>query len=429
MRTAKLPRWLSSARSSAPWIWAALPAALCASSLGACKWSEFDDLEHETWVGSTEKPDVASSDYGVAIQRGARSGDGGTLVVIGAGQPTYSRLVYSAQGDSSLASGSLELNAQYGIGTLEPQPILLADPTGDDVSLVINSGANSIAVLTGGAQVNLHQVFVTPSTVSAATYMQPPPRTDAAHLGEAQPVQPLVGSGDLVLGTFYANVPTPQPTCKLTEAAAGIDIRALGTVRDGAVDDVLAWGAGGKLYKYPGSVFNGCDTIQPLAPPIDTGFSPGPGSQILALFGSLVVLQGHHDSDDDSFLQVYDVATMTAVGGPVSLPKLRTAAIFTSGATTYVIAGYPTAAVDGKTSAGQVLLFKTAETTGLAAQPAVTLNDAQPESSESFGRAVVAMPFNGAEVVAVAADNEIFVYFQLELADGTMLYEETREGR
>jgi len=400
--------------------------ALCASSVGGCKWSEFDDLQDETWVGATEKPGVSSSDYGVAIQRGARGGEGGTLVVLGAGQPTYSRLVYNAQGDSSLASGSLELNSQYGIGTLDAQPIMIADPTSDAVAVAINAGGSSIAVLTGTGQVDLHQVFVTPSTVEAATYMQPPPRADAEHLGEAQPVQPLIGSGDFVLGTFYANVPRTQPKCKLTQAMAVIGIRALGAVASGAVDDVLAWGTTGKLYRYPSSVFNGCDTVEPVVW-VDTGFSPGHGSQILALGGGLVVLQGHHDSDDTSFLQVYDGAALTPVGGPVSLPKLRAAAILTRGATSYVIAGYPTAVVDGK-PAGQVMLFKTSAS-GLAAQPAMTLNDAQPDSNQSFGRAVTAMPFNGADVLAVAADNEIFVYFQLKLADGTMLYDETRQGR
>jgi len=45
---------------------------------------------------------VKSSDYGVAIQRG---GDG-RLVVIGAGQATYSELIYDAKGASSLAAAT-----------------------------------------------------------------------------------------------------------------------------------------------------------------------------------------------------------------------------------------------------------------------------------------------------------------------------------
>ena len=32
-------------------------AAIAAATLGACKWTEFDDLENETWVSSTQKPE------------------------------------------------------------------------------------------------------------------------------------------------------------------------------------------------------------------------------------------------------------------------------------------------------------------------------------------------------------------------------------
>ena len=83
--------------------------ALAASLAAGCKWTDFDDLADETWVHSTEKPDVRSSDYGVAIQRGARSGNGGRLVVIGAGAPTFSELTYSPEGESSLPPTALEL--------------------------------------------------------------------------------------------------------------------------------------------------------------------------------------------------------------------------------------------------------------------------------------------------------------------------------
>ena len=44
---------------------------LAAGSLGACKWTEFDDLRDEAWVHATEKPDGSkSSNWGVAIVRG-----------------------------------------------------------------------------------------------------------------------------------------------------------------------------------------------------------------------------------------------------------------------------------------------------------------------------------------------------------------------
>jgi hypothetical protein len=392
--------------------------ALALASLAGCKWTEFDDLSNETWVSSTEKPNVKSTNYGVAIQRGNKSGTEGRLVVIGAGQATYSELVFDANGDSSLPATALELNSQFGVGNLDAQPILLADPAGDAVALVINAGGNSILVLEGtNGQLNMHQVFVSPSTVDAATYMLAPGATAN---------QTLIASGEVVAGTFFGTVPNPQPKCKLTDGGAAILPKALGVIRSGAADDVIAWGANGKLYRYDGSVFNNCLLPEPKAPaPFDTGFMPSSGSQILALGGGKILLQGRRDTA--GFLQVFDAATLSPVGGSVSLGGLATAAILDAGTTQYVIAGYPTNIAGGKT-AGQVLLFKVGAS-GLDTAPALTLADAQPEDNESFGRAVAAMPYHGTNLIAVAADNEIFVYFRADLTDGGPLYGETRQGR
>jgi hypothetical protein len=115
--------------------------------------------------------------------------------------------------------------------------------------------------------------------------------------------------------------------------------------------------------------------------------------------------------------------------GSVSLAKLRTAAILDTGSQKYVIAGYPGESVGGAT-AGAVRLFKVSAA-GIDPNPAAVLNDAQPENNESFGRAVAAVPYSGKNIVAVAANNEIFMYFRLDTTDGsaTPIYGETRQGR
>src|SRR5262249_28655144 len=154
-------------------------------------------------------------------------------------------LVYDTKGDSSLANTVLELNSQFGIGNLDPQPILLADPTSDKVALVVNAGGSALLVLEGAqGNLNMHQVNVSPSTADAATYMVapvPPANT------QPQPIQVLIGSGEFVLGTFFTSPPNPQPKCKLTDGGTSIQPRALGAFRNGMVDDVVAWGANGKL--------------------------------------------------------------------------------------------------------------------------------------------------------------------------------------
>jgi hypothetical protein len=397
-------------------------ALLACAALGACNWTEFDDLSDQTWVGST-KPDVKSSDVGVAIQRGVRSGNGSTLVVIGAADATYSELVYDATGGAKLAATTLDLNAQFGIGNLDAQPILLADPTSDDTALAINAGGTQILVLTGAGQLNMHNLFVSPSTVDAATYMLPPSRTDAGHVGEAHPEAPLIASGDAVVGTFYSNVPNPQPTCKLLDGATAIAPRALGTVKNGAFDDVLAWGSAGKLYRYPGSVFHGCSPGQaPVGAGHDTGFLPGHGSQILSIGTGHVLLSGRHDTDDASLLQVFDTTTLSPVGGSVSLGGLRTAVVLDAGTQTYVVAGYPAEIVNG-TRTGVVKVFPVSGTGGIDTAPVATLYDAQPDDNESFGRALAVVPFNGMPIIAVAANNRIFMYYR------SSVYDETRQGR
>lgn len=386
---------------------------------GACNWTEFDNLADETWVSSTEKPDIKSSDYGIAIQRGARAGDGGRLVVLGAGTASYSELVYTSQGESSFPPTAVGLQELYGIPNIGQQPILIADPTNDNTSLIVTSD-NGIAILTGAqGMLKVYQVF-NQSAPDSGTYMLAP--------GQAAP-QPLVAVGDVVFGAVLPTLPTgtPQPSCKLVDSTAPttkLHIRALGVFRNGATDDVLAWDESGKLYKYPASVFNGCTPSANQIAAVDAMFSPDQGSQILAVDANTVLLQGHRG--EMGSLRLINAMTMTAIGPASALPSLRTAAILDVSGTRYVIAGAPAAIVDGKTAAGQVTVLRIGAT-GL--EVVATLNDAQPDANQSFGRGVAAMPFNGKQVIAVAADNEIFVYFRANLASGAALYDETRQGR
>ncbi len=421
--------------------------ALVLSTGVGCKWTEFDDLKDETWVSSTDKPNSDSTDYGVAIQRGQKSSNGGKLVVIGAGQAQYTELVYSANGSSDLAPTALKLNTQFGIGNLDLQPILLADPTSDEVSLVVNSGGQSIAVLTGTGGLIAHQVFG-PMQPDAATYMVPPPRSDQPTL--PTPPQVLVGAVDALYGAFVANTPNPQPKCQLVdEAAAPVSIRGLGAARISATtyDDIVVWGttggATGKLLLYPGSVFNGAPPVgscaggvqAPLAASssLATTFVPGKGSQIVMVDPTHFIVVGHKDlGSTESFLGYYSInptaKTFTAIGASITIAELRTAAILDNGAKKYVIAGYPTTITED-VNAGVVKLFPLDITAGINENAAATIYDSQPNTDQQFGRAVAALPFNGTNVVAVAADNEIFVYYKLVTADGAVIYEDARSGR
>jgi len=407
------------------------------ASTGACKWSEFDDLEEEAWVEATEKPENDSASWGVAIQRSSRSTTGGRLAVFGTSEAVYTELVYTSSGDVSVAGNALELNSQFGIGNLDAQPIVLADPASDDVALVTTSGSASIAILRGtNGQLVAHQVFG-PTRPDAATYMVPPPTA-----GFPAPTlsQTLVAQDDRVFGTFFNNPPNPQPSCKLVDGGTQpVLVRALGAMRlaDGT-DDVVVWSSTGKLLVYPGNVFNGtlglagCDTgVAPTATAaMDTGIVPGAGSQILtfetrdganAITGNYAVLQGHDDTGK-GLLALYDLGALTMIGTARTDNGVKIATLFETGGKRYVLAGYPTAIVDS-TPSGQALVFEVSTTTGIASSPALTLHDAQPEDNQLFGRGVAVMPFDGKPVIVVAADNEVFAYYR------TNLYPDVRAGR
>ena len=425
-------------------------AATAAASLAACKWTEFDDLEGDTWVDSTEKPDVKSSDYGVAIQPGAHAGDsatGGTLAVIGAGPGTYSELAYSAAGSSSLKTSGVVLGA-LGINTLDSPPIFLASPTSSEVALVTTGDTGSIVVATGTHTLEVHQLFVgnttlgagvaIPTTPDAAAYMHAPV---VPPLTTAPDREPIVGAGDVLMGTVY-NLPsnTAQPACKITDGTATpVAIRALGTVSNGTTDDILVWsGSDGKLLRYSANLFKGCTTATPQpALAATTGadtpmFVPARGSQIVAIDATRVLLQGHQDptKGNASFLQVYSATTLKPLGKSVAKDGMRSAAFLKTDTGEYAVVGLPNATVDG-TAAGQVEIYRITPGGGLAdpAVPVAILHDAQPEANELFGRSVAVVTFNDKPVIAVAADNEVFMYFRANLTDGTALYAETRQAK
>lgn len=396
-------------------------------ALGACSWTAFDDLEGDTWVTSTEKPDNDASNWGVAIQRGQASGTGGRLVVMGANQSLYSELKVESNGEIGVPTGPLALNSQFGIGNLDAQPILLADPASNDTALVTSSGSASIAVLKGSnGMLVVHQVFG-PANADAATYMVPPSPAPTMS-------QTLVAEGDKVYGTFFTSPPNPQPSCTLRdEVNAPVLVRALGaTPSTGATMNVLAWSSGGKLVRYPPSVFSGvagnatCATGLAVLPGevANTAFMPSKGSQILTFEADasrFALLQGHTDTGS-GFLALYDVNSMMPIGTPQAASGIKTAALIELAGKRYVVAGFPEAIVEGSAGAGDVKVFELSTTTGVGSL-VMTLHDAQPESKQAFGRSVTVMPFDGKPVIVVAADNEVFTYFR------TKLYDETRLGR
>lgn len=408
-----------------------------ASTATGCKWSTFDELESETWVVSVERPENDSANWAVAIQEMQGSGTGGRLAVIGASEALYNELAVSSTGDPTIADEFVNLNDEYGLVTLEPEPVLLGDPTSDAIALVTRSGSAIVVVHREGTMIDAYQIFGK-DRPDGATYMVPPLRSDDTM---AQPAQVVVAQDDVLIGAHYKDPEQPAnavlPRCSLVDdTAQPVLVRSLGAFRAAgkAYDDVIVWGSTGRLFLYDGKIFNGeaqvptCATGEaPTGGVLDTGFAPSSGSQVLtfetkdsggAVTGRFAVLQGH-DGSMRGYLALIDLDTFVLVGSPRSDQNLRTAALFADGDQHYVVAGYPATVLDGVTS-GQVQVFELDATTGVSGASVMTLQDAQPEDDQSFGRALATFSFNNKPVIAVAADNEIFLYFR------TALYAETR---
>ncbi len=401
----------------------------CVLAAGGCKWTDFDDLKEETWVTATGRPESAAMSWGVAITRLGRSGNGGTLAVLGANDAVYNDIVAGPSGDVLVTNGR-ELVTDFGLGTLELEPLFLSRPDADEVALATRLEVNRILVIRAAGGM-LTPVSVTGlAQPSGATYMVPPPR-----MGDPGPTtQILVAQNDDVFGAFFERAPNPQTKCELRdEAGAAIDIRALGAYRPAGAnyDDVLALTITGKLLVYDGTVFNGCATTQAPRPGLvrDLMFADALiGSQILTFVdaGTSYALVQLHTDGGKGRLGLYRIgaASIDEVGPPRDVDRLKTAALFQPAgqARRFVLAGQPTALVEGVT-AGQVQVRELDLAAGIAEAPTMTLFDARPEDGQAFGRGVAELPYNGQKIIAVAADNDVFLYFR------TSLYGETREGR
>jgi hypothetical protein len=415
---------------------ASLSLALPLLAAGGCKWTDFDDLKEDTWVTATGKPDNDAANWAVAITRLVRTGSGGTLAVLGASEAIYNDVVIGPNGDTKTQSES-ELNTQFAVGNLAVEPLFLSNPEEDEATLITGLEANRIAVVRafGGQTIAFGVTGL--AQPSGATYMTSPPRT----IDDDPATQVLVAGNDTVFGAFFdqTKAPNPQTKCSLVdEAMAPASVRALGAYRLNEADpsdDVLALTDSGKLIAYPGTVFNGCGTggmggTQVPTPGVvrDLMFAGvQTGSQILTFRdgGAVYALVQAHNDSGKGRLGLYRI-TATAieeVGAPRETDRLKTASLFQPGdGKRYVLAGMPGALVDG-VEAGQVQVIEISTATGIASTPAMTLNDAQPEDGQAFGRGVAELPFNNRKIIAVAADNDVYLYFR------TSLYEETREGR
>ncbi len=404
-------------------------------SLGACKWSEFDDISDDAYVAATGRPDDGATIWPIALvpAQSTASDVAGTLGVFGASEPTYNEIVLGAAGTAAVGSSSFEFES-IGWGSFQTDPLVLRNPdtTGEGVGeLTLITEPASASVLFFGKGAGFDYVDLNGATkIEAATYIRPSTGAPSVAVG---------GESDKL---FARLPPKVVKRCDLVENAMPIALKAIGSVvPSGATDDhLLVWLADGRLVLYPAGVVNGDDPAitgepcdggvsgEPLLASTATPFQPAGRSHILdfrddAAFGAdLRLLVGRNGPN--TFVQVVQVSTtgITFVGTPLVTEASASHATMRFEDASYVALGFPTATVEN-TVAGQVKLYDVDPATGITSQAVLVLNDSQPEDNQGFGRAVSPVTFNGTQILAVGATNEIFTYFSTEL------YEDTRTAQ
>jgi hypothetical protein len=380
---------------------------VAALSLAACKWTEFDDLANTTWAHSDQKPDVGSSDYAIAIAGASTGTTGGRLAVVSNDAPTYSTLAYDEHGGTSVGPGPLRLGDHF-IASLGEQPLLVSDGAGHVALVAAAKDAGNIAVVRGDGDTTTDMPFAAPQEPDAAAF--------------AGGTLVIAAGSDLYLldGT------NPAVTCTPTDpAGAPLSVAAL------AADDanLYVWAKDGAFFGYDlAALAGGCTGTITVQGFTSTGFLPGLGAQVHVVGTSsssaeYAILAAHADKSTMGQVFVVDLRTGAAVGTPLPADGIRSSTVGAYGAgaaSTFVALGFPDRTVDGVV-AGEVELHAFDPATGaLTSDPAEVLSDAKPEGNQVFGRALATMSFDGAQILVVAASNEVFAYYR------TALYPDTR---
>lgn len=415
--------------------------------IAACKWTEFDDLADQTWVHSTTKPDVKSSDWATAMTTAQHSGEGGTVLVIGQDSPTFATIKHDKGGGTSLGQGGIDLNEQFAINAIPDQPLLISDSS-DAVALVIPTGDGRTILEGGGDPTKPHQLDV--------IERDPLPQGAAfAGVGSALSVvvagEGVVQSGSNATNNFHI-VPVVNgatTSCAAVESDNATSLNAVAIAVDPNINggQVFAWTAEGTLVAYDLATALGCGAGSSMAQiaaeapvpgwgsndTIDVGFQAVTASIFEVPSGSgdqLAILAGHTDptKDDKGEAIVVDLTTGTVVGQPLQLTdSLRGVAVGSlADGKEYLALGFPNRTVNGTASAGQVEVYEVdvdqaAAGAVIAGTPTMLLFDDQPDSNELFGRSITMTNFNDQQILVVGAENEMFSYYE------TQVYGDTRK--
>jgi hypothetical protein len=383
----------------APWL--LLPLSLGLGLVG-CKWTTFDDLEDDTWVRSTDDPDLGATEYALAIAGVSTSTSGGVLAVISDDTPNYSTITYNSAGAADIGGNPIKLGTQN-IGALGETPVFATDATGR-IGLAEKS-------ITGG---NFAVLFGSPTAPAALEFMAAAIPTPTPDAGIFAGTDFVFAAGDAIYTVPSAGMPK---TCKIVDDAA-MPVQTAGMGADAT--DLWVWSKDGVLLRYTLTELAACSgNLAPAAGSIaftSPSFMPAANARVHIL-GTHAVLAGHATTSRTGQVLVVDLTTMTQVGTTLTVEGLKSTVLADLGSGTYLAIGVPDRSVGGVVT-GEVELHELDTASGaLDATPVALLHDADPESGQLFGRSLTTMQFNGSPILVVGANAEVFAYYRTALYD------------
>jgi hypothetical protein len=380
-----------------------LASALAASLATGCKWTDFDDLEDQTWVRSTQDPELGANDYAVAIAGVAPDGAGGTLVVISDDTANYSTLEYAVDGNSAVGTNPapIKLGTQN-IGAVADSPVFTVDDAGTRLALVERSiNGSNFALLLGSP--------TAPAGVEVATADMPAPAPDAAAFAGTTL---LFAAGSRIYRVPMSGMAS---SCAIIDHGS-MPVQVAGMGVHGT--NLVVWTKTGKVLQYSTVAFDTCTMmLPPLAGEITMAmFMPTTGARVHSI-GNYVILSGKAASSRVAESFVIDMTSFSSVGTSLAIDGVKSSLVADLGGVTYFVAGIPDKSISGVV-AGAIELYEFNTSNGtLAETPTMTLHDADPDSGAQFGRTVATMAFRGDPILVVGAAAEVFAYFRTDVYD------------
>jgi hypothetical protein len=383
------------------------------AACAGCNPGVFGDLEGDTWVDSTDRPgDLSSSGYGAALVFGGSGGSGASIAVAARTPAAVALLRYDRSGALGRAAALIHEVAVDGADNLPARPAMASDPAGfgdANVALGVSSGGRSWIVLVSGSSFE----FATPidlgpgGPASALAFGN----TDAGTAGvERTDLVALVGD-ELVLIADYLG----DREVHRCELAGGLD---LAVVDAGSPDGAqIAVAVAGAVVLLTGTAVEAgvCEGTE-----INTGSADAAQRLFVADFDGDGAMDLAVSAPGENQVRVWldlrseptEPVVLSGPSGSVSFGVAMAAGDLDGDGADELVVG------DGGWSSeisggGAAHIYRLA---GGGFGSPVTLRDADPESNQRFGQALAIARWNDQDdILVVAADDEVFTYFQVPL--------------